>query len=47
MFENVSEDWKAMFIETMFPSESTLNRCGVMKETGDRKDALNRMWKAV
>ena len=44
MFEGVSEEWKEMFIETMFPSEETLNRCGVMKDFGGDKDKLNRMW---
>lgn len=44
MFENVSEEWKAMFIETMFPSAETLNRCGVMKDFGARKSAVNTMW---
>ena len=44
MFEGTEAGWKEMFIETMFPSAETLNRCGVMKETGDRKNALNAMW---
>ena len=44
MFDGVSEEWKEMFIETMFPSEETLDRCGVMKDFGADKDKLNRMW---
>ena len=41
------EEWKAMYIETMFPSAATLNRCGVMKDLGDRKNALNNMWSKI
>ena len=41
------EAWKAMYIETMFPSAATLNRCGVMKDLGDRKNALNNMWSKI
>ena len=44
MFEGVGEEWKNMFLEMMFPSEQTLNRCGVMRDFGTDKDALNRMW---
>ena len=36
--------WKAMFIETMFPSTATLNRCGVMKDIKSGKNDLNMMW---
>ncbi len=44
MFEGVSEEWKAMFMETMFPSANTLNRCGMMRDFGDGKDAIVEMW---
>lgn len=44
LFEDTEVGYKEMFIETMFPSAVTLNRCGIMKETGDRKNALNAMW---
>lgn len=45
IFESVEEDWKEMFIETMFPSAETLNRCGVMKNLPtEGKNALTRMW---
>ena len=44
MFEGTAEGWKEMFIETMFPSVETLNRCGVMKDLGDGKTAVNKMW---
>ena len=47
MFEGISEDWKAMYMETMFPSVATLNRCGIMKDFGARKSALTTMWKNV
>ena len=42
--EDVTSGWKAMFLETMFPSAATLNRCGVMKDFGSGKTAVNRMW---
>lgn len=44
MFEDTPEGWKEMFMETMFPSEETLNRCGVMKDFGSGKTAVTRMW---
>ena len=44
MFEGTDEEWRAMFIETMFPSADTLNRCGVMKDLGEGKTAVNKMW---
>ena len=47
MFEDVSDNWRNMYIETMFPSAETLNRCGVMKDFGDRKGAITRMWSSL
>lgn len=47
MFEGVSADWKAMFLETMFPSTETLARCGVMRDFGAGKDAVVAMWGAI
>ena len=47
MFEGVSEDWKAMFMETMFPSLETLNRCGVMKDLKGGLTAVNNMWSSI
>ena len=47
MFEGTADGWKEMFIETMFPSEEVLNRCGIMKDFGDRKDAVGKMWSNV
>lgn len=45
MFEGTDEGWKEMFIETMFPSAETLNRCGVMKDFGTSGDsAVAQMW---
>ena len=44
LFEGTAEGWKEMFIETMFPSEETLNRCGVMKDFGNGKTAVTTMW---
>ena len=47
MFEGTAAGWKEMFIETMFPSAETLNRCGVMKDFGDGKNSVTNMWAAV
>ena len=47
MFAGVSEEWKAMFMETMFPSAETLNRCGIMKDFGDGKTAVTNMWSSI
>ena len=47
MFDDTPEGWKEMFIETMFPSVETLNRCGVMKDFGDRKRAVTDMWSNI
>ncbi len=44
MFEGVSDEWKDMFLETMFPSAATLARCGVMKDIKTGKDDLIQMW---
>ncbi|MBO4262854.1 MAG: ABC transporter substrate-binding protein [Clostridia bacterium] len=44
IFDDAPEGWKEMFIETMFPSEETLNRCGIMKDLGDGKTAVTDMW---
>lgn len=46
MFANTTAGWKEMYLETMFPSQATLNRCGVMKDikTSAEKNALNSMW---
>ncbi len=44
MFEGTPEGWKEMFMETMFPSAATLNRCGVMKDFGAGRTAVTEMW---
>ncbi|MBO4573573.1 MAG: extracellular solute-binding protein [Clostridia bacterium] len=44
MFDDTPAGWKEMFIETMFPSAETLNRCGVMKDFGAGKSAVTYMW---
>ena len=44
IFEGTADGWKEMFMETMFPSAETLNRCGVMKDFGDGQSAVNEMW---
>ena len=47
IFDDAPEGWKEMFIETMFPSAQTLNRCGVMKDFGDRQRKVVDMWSNV
>lgn len=48
MFAGAAEGWKEMFIETMFPSAETLNRCGVMKDFGaSGNSAIRSMWSRV
>lgn len=44
MFDGTPAGWKEMFIETMFPSAETLNRCGVMKDFGSARNEISRMW---
>ncbi len=44
----IDSGWKDMFIETMFPSEETLCRCGVMKDFGaEGKTRVTEMWSAI
>ena len=47
MYEGTADGWKEMFLETMFPSAATLNRCGVMKDARDMEEALGLMWSEV
>ncbi|MCR4726956.1 MAG: extracellular solute-binding protein [Clostridia bacterium] len=47
MFEGAPTGWKEMFLETMFPSSATLNRCGVMKDLGDGKTRVSTMWSQI
>ena len=47
MFEGVSEEWKEMFIDMMFPSEQTLSRCGVMRDYAEKERAVATMWSQV
>ena len=47
MLKGVDPAWRAMFIETMFPSEATLSRCGVMKDFGNGKNAVAAMWSSI
>ena len=47
MFAGVSAEWKKMFIETMFPTAEILNRCGVMKDFKEGKNAVNTMWSNI
>ena len=47
IFEGTADGWKEMFLETMFPSAGTLNRCGVMKDFGNGKSAVTDMWSSI
>ena len=47
MLAGVDAAWRAMFIETMFPSAETLSRCGVMKDFGSGMNAVAAMWSSV
>ena len=42
--KDIESGWKDMFIETMFPSTETLNRCGVMKDFGADRARVSEMW---
>lgn len=44
IFDGTPAGWKEMFIETMFPSAETLNRCGVMKDFKNGNSAVVQMW---
>lgn len=43
-FEGTEAGWKEMYLDMLFPSESTLMRCGVMKDFEKNKSAINRMF---
>ena len=47
MLEGVDPAWREMFIETMFPSVETLNRCGMMRDFKTGKDDVVAMWGAI
>ena len=42
--QDIESGWKDMYIETMFPSADTLNRCGVMKDFGADRARVTNMW---
>lgn len=44
IFDGTPAGWKEMFMETMFPSAETLNRCGVMKDFGSGNSEVVKMW---
>ena len=44
IFNGTPAGWKDMFMETMFPSAETLNRCGVMKDFGSGNSEVVKMW---
>lgn len=41
---NDGSEWGKMYMETMFPSEETLYRCGTMRDYGDRDGAITLEW---
>ena len=48
MFEGTEEGWKEMFLDMMFPSEATLNRCGIMRDLpSEGKSNLVSMWSNI
>ena len=47
MFEGTREGWKEMFLDMMFPSKETLDRCGIMKDFGEGKTAVSNMWSSI
>ncbi len=47
MFEGTREGWKEMFLDMMFPSKETLDRCGIMKDFGDGKTGVSNMWSSI
>ncbi|MBP5405499.1 MAG: ABC transporter substrate-binding protein [Clostridia bacterium] len=48
MLKGVDAEWRAMFLETMFPSETTLDRCGVMRDFGkEGQKAVADMWSSI
>ncbi len=46
-FDGTEDGWKEMYLDMMFPSQETLNRCGIMKDAKDRQNALNLMWVTI
>ena len=47
MFEGTRDGWKEMFLDMMFPSKATLDRCGIMKDFGEGKSAVSNMWSSI
>ncbi len=47
MFEGTSDGWKEMFLDMMFPSKETLDKCGIMKDLGEGKTAVSNMWSSI
>lgn len=47
MFTDAPEGFMEMYIEMMFPSAETLQRCAIMKDFGQYNSALDTMWEDV
>ncbi len=46
-FESDSEEWKAMYIDMLFPSAKTLSRCGTMRDFGSKDKSIGNKWADV
>lgn len=42
--EESGQEWRDMYIDMLFPSEKTLNRCGTMRDYGDRDGMVTLQW---
>lgn len=45
--ETSGQEWRDMYIDTLFPSAETLARCGTMRDFGDRDAAISVKWADV
>ena len=46
--DSASQEWKDMYMDMLFPSTETLNRCGTMRDYGKvRNDEISAKWADV
>ena len=43
-FSKAPEGFEDMYIDMMFPSDETLERCAIMRDFGDKTADLKEMW---
>ena len=43
-YSDMSEEWKEMYFDMLFPSKETLNRCGIMRDYKDRDGDITLKW---